>query len=183
MGGWKGWGWAAGWRPCPCLQPLEGGVISPPFGGIALLVAVAAGVPHVVQRHHHLIWVRVFVQFHHARHHRGPAICSEHGGSERWESARAFKGRLLCTRPSTAICRFTKVESGLREVKGLAQEHTGVNGTSRIHAGSERLSTHILPTASHALSVVEVRCPRHPQAAKETQRTAHPTLPFHRCEH
>lgn len=76
----KWWGkekGAAGWRPWPCLQPLEGGVISPPFVGVALLVAVAAGVPHVVQRHHHLVWVRVFVQFHHARHHGGPAVWSE----------------------------------------------------------------------------------------------------------
>lgn len=71
----------------PLSQPLEGGVISPPFWGVALLVAIAAGVCHVVQRHHHLVWVRVFVQFHHARHHRGPAICSEHGGREgRWDA-------------------------------------------------------------------------------------------------
>lgn len=61
----------------PRPQPLEGGIISPPFRGVALLVAITAGVSHVVQRHHHLIWARVFVQLHHARHHRGPAIPPE----------------------------------------------------------------------------------------------------------
>ena len=52
-----------------CLQPLQGGIVSPPLGGITLLVAVAAGFPHVIQRHHHLIRVRVLVQLHHAGHH------------------------------------------------------------------------------------------------------------------
>ena len=55
--------------PCSCLPALERGVVSPPLRGVTLLVAVAAGVPHVVQRHHHLVRVGVLVELYHAGHH------------------------------------------------------------------------------------------------------------------
>jgi hypothetical protein len=51
------------------LPPLEWGILSPPFGGITLLVAVTAGVFQVVQRHHDFVRARVLVQLYHARHH------------------------------------------------------------------------------------------------------------------
>lgn len=142
-GGGRGRG-AAGWRPWPCLQPLEGGVISPPLGGVALPVAVAAGVPHVVQRHHHLVWVRVFVQFHHAWHHGGPAIWSEHGGSESWWSAYCVPGTPQCSEGSLITPPHRDGDWAQRgEVR--AQEHTGHTGPSELRPGEKAWA----PTPSH----------------------------------
>lgn len=162
-GGGRGRG-AAGWRPWPCLQPLEGGVISPPFWGVALPVAVAAGVPHVVQRHHHLVWVRVFVQFHHARHHGGPAVWSEHGGSESWWSAYCVPGTPQCSEGGVLLPHLTETETGLREVRCVPRSTQGTRG--RQSSGPVRRPGRPHPPTAHALSVWKGG-PRHAQQQRK----------------
>lgn len=183
-----GGGEGGGCGPETMLLPaaLEGGVISPPFGGVALPVAIAAGVPHVVQRHHHLVWVRVFVQFHHARHHRGPAICSEHvevrvggectsiyGAPTVYQALHSdLRGEGLITPISQ---RWKLGSERSRCLPRSTQERTGPSEFRR-----ERESARALPRVSRA------ECGREAQArtaAKDAPRSARPTLPFPRHEH
>lgn len=145
---WKqvGGGTGLGSQPesLPHPQPLEGSIVCPPLGGVTLLVAITAGVPHVVQRHHHLVRVRVLVQLHHARHHRGPPICREHGRGKDEGGQRTCTCTLgTCCVPGTPQCSkggrmitpiFIDTEAGAQRGQGAAREHTGVSGRARLQA-------------------------------------------------